>query len=146
MSEPETPQRCSPATHTERPRAKRPAAETVGQCRPDYRVDDKGATSRTRDRRNSHARTHSSKRNGITTLLNSSHARLGKLQRRVLRAFIALGIAATTRQIAVFCYPREMTRGERLPRWRIRNQARAAKSIGARPGERVGQQRVWRLK
>jgi hypothetical protein len=39
-----------------------------------------------------------------------------------------------------------MMRGERLERWRIDNMARAAKSIGARPAERVGQQRVWRLK
>jgi hypothetical protein len=92
-----------------------------------------------------HQRAHVSKRNGFAALLNSSHARLGKLERRVIRAFIALGIAATTRQIAVFCYPREMTRGERLPRWRIRNQARAARSIGARPGARIGQQRIWRL-
>jgi hypothetical protein len=68
------------------------------------------------------------------------------LQKRIVRAFIALGIAATTRQIAVFCYPREMTRGERLPRWRIRNMARAARSIGARPVKRVGQQWLWRLK
>jgi hypothetical protein len=79
-------------------------------------------------------------------LLNSPHGRLGYLQRRINWAFIALGTAAMTRQIAVFCYPREMTRGEQLPRWRIRNMARAAKSIGARPGERIGRQRVWRLK
>jgi hypothetical protein len=83
---------------------------------------------------------------GIAALLNSPHGRLGRLQRRINRAFIALGIAATTQQIAMFAYPREMARGERLPRWRIRNMARAAKSLGARPAERVGQQRVWRLK
>jgi hypothetical protein len=45
-----------------------------------------------------------------------------------------------------WCYPRQVMRGEKLPRWRIGNMARAAKSIGARPGEQVGRQRVWRLK
>jgi hypothetical protein len=71
---------------------------------------------------------------------------LGRLERQVRRAFIASGIALTTQILASWCYPRQMMRGERLERWRIDNMARAAKSIGARPAERVGQQRVWRLK
>jgi hypothetical protein len=70
---------------------------------------------------------------------------LGRLQRQCRRAFIALGIALTTRELASWFYPRALVRGEKLPRWRIGNMARAAKSIGARPGERVGQQRMWRL-
>jgi hypothetical protein len=93
--------------------------------------------------RYAHQTAHAATENGDTALLNSPHGRLGRLQRRINRAFIALGIAATTRQIAVFCYPREMTRGERLPRWRIRNMARAARSLGARPVKRVGQQWLW---
>ena len=71
---------------------------------------------------------------------------LGRLQRQCRRAFIALGIALTTRELASWCYPRALMRGEKLPRWRIGNMARAAKSIGARPGEQVGRQRIWRLK
>jgi hypothetical protein len=68
------------------------------------------------------------------------------LQRRLWRAFIAHNGVASTRELALWCYPRAILRGERLPGWRIHNQGRAAKSIGARPGEQVGRQRVWRLK
>jgi hypothetical protein len=54
------------------------------------------------------------------------------------------GGVLTTQQLASWCYSREIMRDERLRRWQIGNQARAAKSLGARPMERVGAQRVWR--
>jgi hypothetical protein len=77
-------------------------------------------------------------------VLKGPKGRFGYLQKQCNRAFIALGIAATTQQLASWCYPRQVMRGP-LKRWQIDNQARAAKSIGARPMERVGVQRVWRI-
>jgi hypothetical protein len=79
-------------------------------------------------------------------LLKGPKGRFGRLQRQCDRAFTVYGGVVTTRQLASWCYPREMMRDERLRRWQIDNQARAAKSLGARPMERVGRQRVWRLK
>jgi hypothetical protein len=79
------------------------------------------------------------------SLLKGPKGRFGRLQRQCDRAFIVHGGVATTQQLASWCYPREIMWGERLKRWQIDNQARAAKSIGARPMERVGAQRVWRL-
>jgi hypothetical protein len=81
-------------------------------------------------------------RNGIEAMLKGPKGRFGPLQRQVRRAFIATGNALTTRQLAEWCFPRIKS----PRRWQIDNQARAAKSLGARPAERVGQQRVWRLK
>jgi hypothetical protein len=89
---------------------------------------------------------HAATENGFAALLKPPNGRLGRLQRGCRRAFTAIGIEATTQQIALFCYPRQIVRGETLKWWQIKNQARAAKSLGARPAERVGQQRVWRLK
>jgi hypothetical protein len=77
--------------------------------------------------------------------MKGQKGRFGRLQRQCNRAFIAIGNALTTQQLASWCYPREIMWGERLKRWQIDNQARAAKSIGARPGERIGRERVWRL-
>jgi hypothetical protein len=79
-------------------------------------------------------------------LLKGPKGRFGRLQRQCDRAFIVYDGEVTTRQLAEWCYPRLVLRGERLSRWRIDNQARAAKSIGARPAERTGAERVWRLR
>jgi len=49
------------------------------------------------------------------------------------------GGTLTTQQLAQWCWA-----SKKLKRWMIGNQARAAKSIGARPMERLGAQRVWR--
>jgi hypothetical protein len=79
-------------------------------------------------------------------LLKAPKGRFGRLQRQCDRAFDIYRGTATTRQLASWCYPREVMRREKLPRWRIGNMARAAKSLGAKPMERVGVERVWRLK
>jgi hypothetical protein len=81
-----------------------------------------------------------------SALLKGPKGRFGRLQRQCNRAFSAVaGAALTTQELASWCWPRQwMCRP--LKRWQIDNQARAAKSIGARPMERVGVQRVWRLK
>jgi len=88
---------------------------------------------------------NAAKNNEEMSLLKGPKGRFGRLERQCDRAFIVHGGVATTQQLASWCYPREMMWGERLKRWQIDNQARAAKSIGARPMERVGAQLLWRL-
>jgi hypothetical protein len=79
--------------------------------------------------------------------LKGPKGRLGRLKRQCNRVFSVYPDGKVTTQIlASWCYPRQVMRGEKLKRWQIDNQARAAKSLGAKPMERVGVQRVWRLK
>jgi hypothetical protein len=65
--------------------------------------------------------------------------RWGRLQSRVLYAFIDGDGEARSGTIAAYCWDSQPTS------WQSRSQRRAARSIGARPVRRVGRQWVWRL-
>lgn len=85
---------------------------------------------------------------GKTALLapsESSRRRWGRLQRQALRAFIVHDGEALTSQLADWCWPRLMATAGKPSWWRLKSQARAAKSIGACRVRRAGREWLWRL-
>jgi hypothetical protein len=66
---------------------------------------------------------------------------LGRLQRRVLRCFIATGDVLPSSDLAAWCWPRL----DALDREHRVSMMRAAKSVGARRVRREGRVWIWRL-
>ena len=72
--------------------------------------------------------------------------RVGRLQRQVLRCFMACGSTVRTSDLADWCWAEQRLHGRPITWWQRLSQARAAKSVGAVPVGRDGLQWLWQLK
>ena len=75
--------------------------------------------------------------------------RVGRLQRQVLRCFMACGSTVRTSDLADWCWAEQRLHGRPITRSQRLHTARAARSVGAvRVGRdgRDGRQWLWQLK
>jgi hypothetical protein len=76
----------------------------------------------------------------------ASKPHLGRLQRQVLRCFMACGSTVRTSDLADWCWAEQRLHGRPITRWQRLSTARAAKSVGAAPVSREYREWVWKLR
>jgi hypothetical protein len=78
--------------------------------------------------------------------MGAARPRTGRLQRQVLRCFMASGPTVLTSDLAYWCWARQLSLGQPIRRSQRLHTARAARSVGAVRVGREGLQWVWQLR